>query len=203
MNKHLFLEGQVQAGKSTLIRKCLEPYIDIVGGFSSQRIRGKDDRILGYRLVPAEDFLLDTDDAPDISGVFLYHNKDINKKDPRVFETLGVDLLSPTQNKQLILLDEIGGSELLVPEFKSELYDVLGGDIPCIGVIKLNSKAKFMSDTAGYPGKVVEANARLRQDLTDKFNARIINFDKDSAKIAEQEIKEFLEKNICELDEPV
>lgn len=161
---HLFLEGPVKTGKSTLLRQCIEPYIEKTGGFSSQRL-WQDGRPCGYRLVPAENLRLDQPYEPGLPGIFTYHHQSDWRKDPAVFETLGVQLLSNLSDCELILLDEIGGSELLVPAFREKLYEVLSGPLPCIGVLKLSSKAAFMSRTSGYPGQVVDYNRQLREDL--------------------------------------
>ena len=37
---------------------------------------------------------------------------------------------------RFFLLDEIGGKELLIPEFVYKLEQLFSGDIPCIGVLK-------------------------------------------------------------------
>ena len=73
-----------------------------------------------------------------------------------------------------------------MPAFRNELYKVLGGNISCIGVIKLNEKAKFMSREAGYPGIVADLNAQLRKDLIDRFDSRIIPFDENSKRYIEE-----------------
>lgn len=190
MKKHLFLEGLVQTGKSTLIRECITPYMDKVGGLSSQRLLDKDGMACGYRLVPASNFHLNTPYCPGASGTFSLQGAFGTKKDLSVFETLGIALLNTTG--QVMLLDEIGGSELLVPPFRKKLYRVLGGDIPCIGVLKLNEKAAFMSRSADYPGEVVDANRRLREALLNQFDAKIILYEEEKRSIIKEEIDRYL-----------
>ena len=54
---NLFIEGPIQTGKSTIIRRCLSDYKGVLGGFSSQRIREKNTgEVLGFSLMPASDF---------------------------------------------------------------------------------------------------------------------------------------------------
>ena len=189
---HLFLEGPVQTGKSTLIRECIAPYIDQIGGFSSQRL-WQDEKPCGYRLAQASELSLDAVYHPGLSDVFTYHNGDAFKKDPSVFIKRGVEFLEQAGDKPLILLDEIGGSELLVPEFRNKLYEVLSGATCCIGVLKLADKAAFMSRAAGYPGEVVDYNRQLRKDLSDKFGAKILSFRIEEKNALKQEIEKFLE----------
>ena len=58
MYKHLFLEADSGAGKSTLIRKIIAPYIDEIGGFTSQRLQNEHDETIAFRIVPAQDLRL-------------------------------------------------------------------------------------------------------------------------------------------------
>ncbi len=189
---HLFLEGPVQTGKSTLIRQAISPYIDHLGGFSSQRL-WQDGRPCGYRLLPAHELQLDAPYAPGMSGIFMYHHKDTSFKNPDVFATLGVKLLEESAGKKLILLDELGGSELLLPAFRSKLYEILEGPIPCLGVLKLPSKAKFMSRAAGYPGQVVQYNLQLRQTLSERSTGRILGLNSENREALRQELSFFLD----------
>ena len=58
MYRHLFLEGPIQTGKSTLLRRLLAPYKDQIGGFASQRMLNDDGRTIGYRIGPAVNCLV-------------------------------------------------------------------------------------------------------------------------------------------------
>ena len=55
---NLFIEGPIQTGKSTLIRKVLReafgPSLDGVAGFTSQRLTDAGGQLLGFRLAPAD-----------------------------------------------------------------------------------------------------------------------------------------------------
>lgn len=190
---HLFLEGPVQTGKSTLLRECLAPYPKQLGGFSSQRL-WQESLPCGYRLTPACEFHLDADYHPDLKGVFMYHFGEVSQKDPSVFQSYGVQLLKDAENSQLILLDEIGGSELLVPAFRNRLYQILSGPTPCIGVLKLSSKASFMSQAAGYPGEVVDCNLQLHEKLNQIPGCRILSFSRENRSYLKREIEKFLEE---------
>lgn len=190
---HLFLEGPVQTGKSTLIRQCISPYMDQIGGFSSQRL-WQNGRPRGYRLAPAGERALDAPLDLNVSGIFTCHSSQGSRKNPLVFEILGVELLEKAKGTSLILLDEIGGAELLVPAFRQKLYEILAGPVPCIGVIKLADKAGFMSRAAGYPGEVVDYNLQLRRDLTESFHGEICPFSPDRRNVIKHKIELFLER---------
>lgn len=188
---HLFLEGPVRTGKSTLIRQCIAPYLHQIRGFSCQRL-WLDGTPSGYRLAPAEETALDAPLLPDTPDIFLSYQNNPPKKDPSVFAGLGTMLLEQAKGAPLILLDEIGGSELLVPAFRKKLYEILSGPSPCIGVLKLASKAGSMSKAAGYPGTIVEYNLRLRRDLKEVFSGEICYFEPERREDVKTRIESFL-----------
>lgn len=194
--KHLFLEGPIQTGKSTLLRRCLAPYRDRLGGFSSQRLVRPGEPPAAYRITEADDFCLQREPDLTLPGIFQIRTPHGAEKHPEVFAEYGVSLLERAAGRDLILLDEIGGSELLVPEFHRALYRLLAGSTPCIGVVKLNEKARSMSRTAGWPNTVSAANRELRTAIRERFDGEILLFDprRDpaAAERAERIIKEFL-----------
>lgn len=194
MPKHLFLEGPIQMGKSTLLRELLAPYMDQIGGYASQRMLSPYGRTIAYRIGPAAETSLTIpfEQGRDLPGIFRIICEDgTSEKFPEVFDTYGIDLMKNSKNKKLILIDETGGVELLNTTFRNTLYDILAGDTPCIGVIKLNSKAASMSATAGYSGMVAEYNTKLREKLLTEFDAGILSFKRDDNKL-KKEIEDFL-----------
>lgn len=188
---HLFLEGPVKAGKSTFLRKNLHIYSEFIGGFSCQRL-WENGQPCGYRLVPADEQDLDAEFSPELAGIFTCHTRQLSMKDPSVFETLGVSLLKQAADKKLILLDEIGGSELLVPPFRQALYEVLDGPVPCIGVLKLPASAQFMQRASGYPAEVTAQNRVLRETLSHRQDVSLLPFSRENTARLQREIDCFL-----------
>lgn len=184
----LFLEGTIRTGKSTLLRECLLPYQHKLGGFSSQRL-WEEDFCRCYRMTAASDFRLDIKYHEGLEHIFRYHQNNY----PDVFKYHGVKLLKEASDYPLILLDEIGGTELLVPEFRQALYDVLSGEIPCIGVLKEAGKAQFMTSTTGSGENVLRCNYELRNFLQELPSCRILRFEQDNRSIIKKEILLFLE----------
>lgn len=194
MYRHLFLEGPIQMGKSTLLRELLRPYKGMIGGFASQRMLNDEGMTIGYRIGPADSTTLTIPftEGRDLPGVFrIIHEDGTSEKFPEVFDTYGIELLDAAKGKKLILLDEIGGAELLNAGFRKALYDVLAGEIPCIGVIKLNSKASSMSKTAGYSSAVIEYNTQLRDRLTSEYGGQILSFKRDDTDL-KKEAEDFI-----------
>lgn len=197
MYKHLFLEADIQTGKSTLIRKIIAPYIDEIGGFSSQRLQNENDETIAFRIVPASDLRLAVpyEDTPE--SIFRIINEDVrglNK--PEIFESEGLKYLTNNTGKKLILLDEIGGIELRNDTFREKLHEVLAGDTPCIGVIKQQKKAASMSCLSGKTSATAELNLHLRDRMLNEYGCKILQFQRNNTSV-EVEITEFI-KNIFE-----
>ncbi|MBE6041167.1 MAG: hypothetical protein E7220_01445 [Clostridiales bacterium] len=133
---NLFLSGNIRIGKSSLIRKCLIPYKNVLGGFSSQRLLDKSGKVVGYRLADADDFDVDRLSDPALSNVFISFEDGVRTTDLSVFEDNACRMLTPRPGTRIMLLDEIGGLELRSEIFRSSIYELLRSDTPCIGVIK-------------------------------------------------------------------
>lgn len=194
MYKHLFLEANSGEGKSTLIRKLIAPYIDQIGGFTSQRLQDENDETIAFRIVPATDLRLAVpyEDTPEsIFRIITEEVRGLNK--PEIFESEGLKYLTDNEGKKLILLDEIGGIELRNDAFREKLHEVLAGDIPCIGVIKRTQGAAGMSCTSGKTPVTVQYNMALREKMADEYNCKILSFKRGDASV-EAEVLEFIEK---------
>ena len=192
MYRHLFLEADSGAGKSTLIRKIIAPYIDEVGGFTSQRLQNENDETIAFRIVPAQNLHLAVpyEDTPEsIFRIITEDVRGLNK--PEIFESEGLKYLTDNDGKKLILLDEIGGIELRNDAFRKKLHEVLAGDIPCIGVIKQNQKAARMSCQDGKTPVTVQYNMELREKMLNEYGCKILQFERNNAMV-ETEINEFV-----------
>lgn len=214
MKNLLFLEGPIQTGKSTLIRKCLGAHIADCGGFTSQRLIDAFGNTRGFRIVsaaesltaPAEDFMSNEDpkhstdsDVPFISnaGIFKWFADDGRViTDQSVFDTIGVSLLRSSARHPLVLLDEIGGSELLCGEFRKTLDAILSSSKPCLGVLKLAENAQrlhsqYLSDDLS----IAEYNALLHHTIADGGRGEVLYYarDREDAAEVERRISEFIQ----------
>ncbi len=209
----LFLEGPIQTGKSTLIRKCLGAHIADCGGFTSQRLIDADGQTKGFRLVPAaepltapaEDFMSDTGrsgadfGSPYVSGagIFKWFAEDGRViTDQSVFDTTGVSLLRLSARRPLVLLDEIGGSELLCGEFRKTIDAILSSSKPCLGVLKLAENAQRLhSQYSSGDLSIAEYNALLRHTITDGGRGEVLYYarEREDAADVERQISEFIQ----------
>ena len=133
--KHIFLTGEVQSGKSTVIQKVLNQLDITVGGFCSGSgpDRHEADRCL-YLWDAAGDPVYD--DAHCVARI----TSERRTAFPDRFNELGCEILRRArETADLILMDECGFLERDAAEFQAEVLETLDGDIPVFGVVRLRS----------------------------------------------------------------
>jgi len=135
MKKRLFLTGPGGCGKSTAILTALGGKLSMAGGFRTVRKFDETGQDVSYCLQSpgAESGVVFLDHSVHPSQVFL-----------DVFSHTGVQLLQDSNHSPFLLLDEIGGIELLRPDFVQALEAALQSGIPCIGVMKAPGMASKM-----------------------------------------------------------
>ncbi|MDF3000315.1 MAG: hypothetical protein K0Q48_434 [Bacillota bacterium] len=191
--RHLFLEGPVQEGKSTLIRRLIAPFLNQIGGFGSQRLLDGTGATVGFRITPAAEAVnLTREYDRGLSNIFLHFDGSRVVKTPEVFAEATLRYLTDFNGKKLILLDEIGGMELSVPAFRETLYQVLAGGIPCIGVLKLEEKNRHMCEQAVIDKSCLTWHQRLKTDMTERFDAELVPFSRSIKAEAERSVRTFL-----------
>lgn len=174
--KRLFLTGDMGCGKSTAIARALGDRLGRCGGFLTQRVYDDQGVLQGFRICSTDgsesmDFL-----------VFINGNPMIY---PVSFETLGVKLLKG----QTLVLDEIGGVELLCPRFRDALYQVLGSDIPILGVLKGQNPQTAMMDKLSLRQDYIAAVRDLYdllQNDPDTVIYECTKFDENALRLAGQ-----------------
>jgi len=200
VSKNLFLFGNIGAGKSTLIRECLLPYLNEVGGFYVQRIFCGNE-LIAFSLKPITDessyeLTLKVDDLEGLDNLFLY--LDTNGKwqsNNDVFLKSGLELLqnSIQNNKKLILLDELGGIELHNKIFMTEVYKIIKGSIPLLGVVKAPKNARILERINAGKG-VTDVNLMFIDYLNHDQNTELLNVDNIDRNEAASRIYNFVEE---------
>ena len=136
MSKHIFLTGEIQSGKSTVMQKVLDGLDVTVGGFcsGSGNARNEQERWL---------YLWDAAGEPvcEESHRVAYITQEERRAFPERFDALGCEILrrAKENNVDLILMDECGFLERDAKEFQTEVLRTLDGDIPVFGVVRLRS----------------------------------------------------------------
>lgn len=162
MQKHLFLTGLSGCGKTTMINNALGDKLALAGGFITVRMRDEEGKVLGYDMLPSaaagsvEGFVGER--ILDYSVTPRVHNNE-------VFRTTGVRLLKEAEFYPFSLVDEFGGFEIVIPEFREALLDFLNSDQPCIGVIKAVPNAEHLRQRLSLGDKYIKLLTALTEAL--------------------------------------
>lgn len=160
--RHLLICGDVGVGKSTLITRLLAHSKRPLCGFATKRIPVPDgDGLCSVYLHPAAQSLEER----------TYGTENcIGKCDsrhairfPRVFDTLGVALLTAPENG-LILMDELGFLENDAADFRAAVLRALDGETPVLAAVKSRDTA-FLQTVKSHP------NAELAQITPENRDA--------------------------------
>lgn len=184
MRRRLFLTGPMGCGKSTAIAQALGSQSQLGGGFFTRRSIDPD----GH----ARSFFLETPDGKE-KAVFL----DVSQGHPvvhaDVFSRLGARLLDDN-TARFVILDEIGGIEVLCPTFMEALERLWQRNIPCIGVIKGQAPAAALIRALGLPEEYAKAAGNLREFLENDPNTLVYHsehFDETARNLAVQWCREY------------
>lgn len=194
--RHFFLTGASGIGKSTLLMEVLKEFDFPISGFFSQRQLLPDLSTGGFRLLPWHKNLpLTASYQAETSDLFIKKTNNGWKKDLSIFQTTAIKLMN--QNTPLKCLDEIGGAELLVPEFLNALYTLLQSDISCVGVIKSPENLTSMMTRVAMENHEAVKLQKLHQDMTLQFNCFITELTQDNQEKVKHNLKFFLETEVC------
>ena len=111
-----------------------------------------------------------------------------------VFEDLGIALLNQAKNHDFVILDEIGGFEVLSDSFMEALMKLLESDIPCIGVMKGAGPAGRMIKNLGLGEEYVKRAEQLRQWMRQDEHTQLYEcsqFDPEGLRLARDWVKEY------------
>ena len=116
-------------------------------------------------------------------------------KDNEVFRSHGVRLLQEAEYYPFVLLDEIGGFELLIPQFRNALAELLNSDVPIIGVLKGAENAAGIKKRFGLGDRFTMLTDNLRNVLDRDEDSVVLTVkaqgDPVAKRIAETWAKEY------------
>lgn len=133
---HIFLTGEIQIGKTTIIEKAIALLNRDYGGFKTYfgPDRGLPNRLLYMNSVR------DPNIYSEEFGIVRFSQGSRPQVIDNKFDIFGADLIkNAMENKELIVMDECGRLERDSLEFQNQVLKALNGDIPILGVIKLDS----------------------------------------------------------------
>ncbi|HHV63822.1 MAG TPA: hypothetical protein GXX46_01895 [Peptococcaceae bacterium] len=176
MPNNLLITGKIRSGKSTLLKEMIDPLLTVTGGYYVQRlfIQGES---RAFRLVDInrESYLpnLEVQNIESFPGLIAVMGEEKHCYfEP--FRNIGVlALKQAAEQKQLILMDELGRFETKVPEFMQAVFQTLDNNLPVLGVIK--------KETNPFLDRI-----RARSDVD------VIDIDKVGLSVARKKIELFL-----------
>ncbi|WP_103065759.1 nucleoside-triphosphatase [Petrotoga sp. HWH.PT.55.6.1] len=146
IKKNIFLTGSVGVGKSKIISKVIKQLSLNISGFSVAR-EGKKNNWNSFYLVQASSFNNNNQSKKSEFNRFAFRS-DYSKNweiNIRVFDKLGVQLLTNIDDADVVIMDELGRFELTAFKFQKKVIEVLNSDKPVLGVIKDESNV-FLDD---------------------------------------------------------
>ena len=190
MQRRLFLCGPSGCGKTTMIRNALGEKLSEAGGFVTQRAEDANGRLLGFDLLPAAA-------SAGIEGFsplrFLDYTSFPPTRDNEVFRAEGVRLLQEAEYYSFAVLDEIGGFELVIPQFRAQLAAFLSSPVPCLGVIKSPAGVVELQERFGLGEKFSLLARRLREALENDPDTLVLETSGRGDATAERLVREWRE----------
>lgn len=160
-NRTILLTGRPGSGKTTLIRHVLARLAGPAGGFYTQEIR-EAGRRMGFEIITLD------------GGRGILAHVDISSKhriskygvDLSALETFAIPaMLDAVEHNKLVVIDEIGPMELLSPEFRQVVLDILGKSASVLGSIVWRS-TPFTDQIKSRPDvTLLEVTPENREEL--------------------------------------
>ena len=181
MKRHLFLSGPAFCGKSRLIREQLGVLLQCAGGFCTGLDRDEEGSVLGCSLMPAAM-------AGGVEGLEKERFLDMRSFPPlhdcEVFRELGVRLLKEAEWYPFAVLDEIGGIDVIIPQFRISLDALLASELPLLGVVKSREDSEQMRRILGPGERYTAFSERLWKMLESDSDTGIIEIREDAEREA-------------------
>ncbi len=181
MKRHLFLSGPAFSGKSRLIREQLGRNLQNAGGFCTKLCKAPDGSVLGCAMIP-------TAAAGGVEGLeqelFLDMRSFPPAHDSEVFRSLGVRLLEEAAWYPFAILDEIGGIDLIIPQFRNALDNLLNSELPILGVVKSREDSEQMRRLLGPGSRFTAFSDRLFERLREAPDTELHIIAEDAEKEA-------------------
>jgi len=161
---HIFLTGEIQVGKSTIIRKYIELIKPRVGGFMTVFGTRFDDCETALYIVRA-----DGTDTFSCDNLVFHRNKVCANSrlqiNTQAFESAGCSILADVSGCDLIIMDELGIKEYKATGFQHAVLELLSGDTPILGVVKKH-ESPFLDKVRNHPNvRIITVTPDNREDI--------------------------------------
>ena len=165
---HIFLTGDVQVGKSTIINKTLAALkIERPGGFRSVSVPDLPDGAMSVYLLAAAEKAPAMGDFNCV-GIRKGCGRGIEKF-PQAFETAGVQALKNAEQSRLILMDEVGRMESAAAQFSARMEALLDGSVPILGVVQKIADTPLTNAIRTHPNvRVLTVTKENREQMAQE-----------------------------------
>ena len=165
---HIFLTGDVQVGKSTIINKTLAALkIERPGGFRSVSVPDLPDGAMSVYLLAAAEKAPAMGDFNRV-GIRKGCGRGIEKFS-QAFETAGVQALKNAEQSRLILMDEVGRMESGAVQFSARMEALLDGSVPILGVVQKIADTPLTNAIRTHPNvRVLTVTKENREQMAQE-----------------------------------
>lgn len=194
MANHIFLTGEKQIGKSTILRKVLTMAPCHCAGFLTVKSTSVYPGTSSVHMLDAS-FLCDPAVSFDFGGTkkeaseenflffcgrspeTLYHQFQLSEDPGPRFDCLGSSLLGAiSANTDCIIMDEIGPHEDHAVRFQNLIFHYLDGSIPVFGVLQQVDTPLYHRISRHPAVTVITVAKSNRDDLPDYFMEEFLPF---------------------------
>ncbi len=168
MQSHIFLTGDIQVGKSTIIRKVIHELGFSHGGF----------RTSWGDLLPdgsADLFLLGMDEPPSLDRIAARRfgsGRGITAF-PEIFDSVGSRLIAEASSSPMIIMDELGFIEKNAAGFQNAVLSALTGSVPILDVFR-NMQTPFLDKVRSHPNvEVIIVTKENREKIFEQVLADV------------------------------
>lgn len=167
---HIFLTGEKQVGKSTLVRRLIQSTERKVCGLKSVSIFENGDR--NVYLFPAAETNLTSENGV-LGGVCRNHH--VVERHPENFDKYGVSLLSEIPSGSLVVIDEIGNMEAEAKLYSKAIVEILERkDILVLGVVQKMARTELAQSIREHKGiRLFEVTPENRETLYGTIKGEI------------------------------
>ncbi|MCA5011895.1 MULTISPECIES: nucleoside-triphosphatase [unclassified Enterococcus] len=193
--RHFFLQGDKFIGKSTMLQKVLQEMAIPVGGFYVERRWDALGNITGFELRAAMELSTSVKLSQSNEDHYFIYTKDGKRyHNLTVFEEFGCELLRKARrSEQVILLDEIGGIELLSDKFTKELLTTIQRSKKILGVFKSEKNYQNQKQHTLEKLEISHQRELLKQEII-KANGKIMSLTRENQHSLEAKLRLFLKE---------
>lgn len=164
---HIFLTGEIQVGKSTIIRQVLDRLEGEAGGFLTEFDGNRNvwPKRLYMRPASARRFSTGGQVKPESRLAVLMRENEKPQVCLDTFEVFGVRLLREAMERaSLIVMDECGRLEGEAVLFQRTVLRALDSPVPILGVVRQLPQASWLDKIKAHPSVTLITVTRENRD---------------------------------------